>query len=309
MGIGLKTFVYRSSQYEKIAEFNKCQPEYKNLDNRKLVGYIAEALNERIRLAHRTYSLQDSVYHCVARKAGSFLVYETSMEEIDLNTITNIQPSLKGNTIGFLAGREKYRFNQSKSTLFKQFHPPEHNKCFEIPVNILEDPYQTVLHLLDRLPDDYSSKPETIILPLFSSTKTNNFVPEKSGLNQWNAKGRPRDLNEIYIPIPLWIHRSFPHFFPGRRTPFSLFLPDGAKLLVAICQDNGKALMSNPNKELGQWLLRRVLNLADGELLTYDKLLRIGIDSVAISKNIDGAYTIDFKATGTYEKFRQFHDL
>ena len=39
-----------------------------------------------------------------------------------------------------------------------------------------------------------------IILPLYS-VRDNN-VPTKSGLNQWNAAGRKRHPNEVYIPIP-----------------------------------------------------------------------------------------------------------
>ena len=61
--------------------------------------------------------------------------------------------------------------------------------------------------------------------------------------------------------------------------------------------------MSNPNKALGQWLLRQVLRLAEGELLTYDMLVQKGIDSIEISKNTDGSYNINFKQLGTYEDF------
>src|SRR5450830_1205555 len=98
----------------------------------------------------------------------------------------------------------------------------------------------------------------------------------KSSLNQWNASGRPRNNNEIYIRIPKLIHEKFSKFFPSRYKEFKLILPNKKELSAKICQDNGKALMSNPNSALGQWLLRDVLNLKMGELLTYEKLEDIG---------------------------------
>ena len=51
--------------------------------------------------------------------------------------------------------------------------------------------------------------------------------------------------------------------------------------------------MSDPNKDLGKWILRDVLQLQPGEVLTYKKLLEIGIDSVVFTKRFD-IYSIDF---------------
>ncbi len=98
---------------------------------------------------------------------------------------------------------------------------------------------------------------------------------------------------------------SLSKFFPDRDTPFNLILPDNNKniLSVKVCQDGGKALMSNPNKDLGKWLLRKVLRLQAYQLLTYDVLMQKGIDSIEISKNTDGSYNINFKELGTYEEF------
>lgn len=130
-------------------------------------------------------------------------------------------------------------------------------------------------------------------------------MPEKSGLNQWNAAGRRRDVNEIYIPIPAWIHVSFPDFFPEREESFRLILPNGNELSAKLCQAGSKALMSNPNLELGKWLLREVMNLKEKELLTYEKLQVIGIDSVEVYKISDKVYKIDFRPMGTYDEFAE----
>ena len=128
-------------------------------------------------------------------------------------------------------------------------------------------------------------------------------MPEKSGLNQWNAAGRARDPDEIYIPIPAWIHKKFPNFFPDRDKPFELTLPDRNILTAKVCQDNSKALMTNPNASLGKWLLRDVLNLRLKELLTYEKLQAIGLDTVVVYKIDNKHYDIDFTRIGSYENF------
>ena len=65
--------------------------------------------------------------------------------------------------------------------------------------------------------------------------------------------------------------------------------------------------MSNPNLALGKWLLRDVMELAEGELLTYEKLAVLGLDSVIIYKNSEGNYSINFTEVGTYDTFLEIH--
>ena len=60
--------------------------------------------------------------------------------------------------------------------------------------------------------------------------------------------------------------------------------------------------MSNPNKELGKWLLRDVLHLDERHLLTYDELLAKGIDSVIFWKRDDANFTCDFVDSETLEE-------
>lgn len=52
--------------------------------------------------------------------------------------------------------------------------------------------------------------------------------------------------------------------------------------------------MSNPNKDLGKWLLRDVLHLSEGELVTMDMLDNLGINAVMFTKKDKGKYSIDF---------------
>ena len=135
---------------------------------------------------------------------------------------------------------------------------------------------------------------QTIYLPLYGR---NNIVYESSGLNQWNAKGRARNANEVYIPVPASIHKIHPSFFPDREQPFNLKLPNGKTIQSKICQDGGKALMSYSNRELGQWILRDVLKLKEGELVTYN-MLQILIDKIG-----DENYEINFASSGSFENF------
>ena len=140
----------------------------------------------------------------------------------------------------------------------------------------------------------------TIFLPLYGRNQT---VFNKSGLNQWNAGGRDRHHNEVYIPVPIVIHQLFPDFFPNRDTSFSLKFPDGEIVDAKICQENGKALMTHSNRKLGKLILRDGLKLEIGELASYDKLQLLGIDSVRIDKTNDLNFEINFSQNGSFEDF------
>ena len=105
-----------------------------------------------------------------------------------------------------------------------------------------------------------------VVLPLYGIKKNEKFVFGKSGLNQWNAGGRKRDFGEVYISIPINIHNHFPNFVPGRDELFELKIPTGEKFSAKVCQDNSKALMTNPNKALSDWLLRKIFQVKEGEL-------------------------------------------
>ncbi|MCX6051104.1 MAG: NgoFVII family restriction endonuclease [Campylobacterales bacterium] len=174
---------------------------------------------------------------------------------------------------------------------------------YEFPIEILENPLDVLFQCLSSTNNSIiSDEPinQTIYLPLYGKE---HIVYEKSGLNQWNAQGRIRDPNEVYIPIPAIIHKNYPSFFPNRDKPFNLQLPNGKTMQSKICQDGGKALMSYSNRELGQWILRDVLRLHEGELLTYEKLQILGVDSVRIDKINDFTYEINFASSGSYDRF------
>lgn len=296
-GIGIKTFL-ENSHYQKIAEFNKEAPLYRNLEEKEKVMKIASLRNERIAVTMRTYALDKMIYHCIIRaEQGRIYVFEELMHAIDIDSIKII--SSDENSIVFSDKFENYRFYYPKSTLFKAFDP--NNVFLKMNIDIIKDPLELIEEALGKMDIDVFKNMETIeetptiILPLHSHNSVRgNFVAEKSGLNQWNARGRPRNPDEVYIPYPKSLHNKYPAFFPPRDQPFTMLLPDGKTIKMKICQEGDKALMSNPNKDLGKWLLRDVLALKPNELLTYDKLLECGIDSVIIKKMKEGVYSMDF---------------
>jgi len=303
IGFGIKTFLHKNGKsFEKVAEFNSDHSLFRALGTEEKIKKIAELRNERIETTKRIFGLEQIIYHCITRQVGKILVYETPAPLIKIDEIKDLKAN--GNTIQFSDPSAEYSFNVAKSTLYKRFITPE-NVLLEVPVRILEDPFDEIEKLITEAGLIFAPikvQPH-VFLPLYSTRGGDKKVSEKSGLNQWNASGRPRDPNEIYIPIPAWLHRKFPNFFPPRDQAFELTLPDRATMSAKVCQDNSKALMSNPNSALGKWLLRDVLNLPEREMLTYDKLQAIGLDTVVIYKTDHETYDIDFTRIGSYKMF------
>lgn len=147
-----------------------------------------------------------------------------------------------------------------------------------------------------------------IYLPLYSDR--DNTVHPKSGLNAWNASSKnpnspnpkPRPTDEVYIPIPKWVHEHFPYFFgfdaldPTQQSAssnsFYLHSPIG-KWDAIVTQENSKGLETNPQSDLGKWILRDILKLPYGTVLTMDMLNRKEIDSVKITKIDNSNFRIE----------------
>lgn len=304
LGVGLKTFICTSSSsLEKVAEFNTLSSELSLIKGIDLARKLAILRNERIALAQRLYGLEKGCYHIVARRKSELLLFETDYSAINVGTISDIKDTRSG--LQFTDGINEYSFNRSKSTLYRRFVVPQNT--FRLPIDIIEDPYTFLLDVLSTHSRDIISESnnvdEFVILPLYSTQKNEKLVPEKSGLNQWNARGRKRDLGEVYVPIPQAIHNKYPTFFPPRSTMFTLQIPTGECFVAKVCQQGGKALMTNPNKSLSDWLLRRVFSVEEGELLTYARMNLLGFDSVIVYKDSEDRYRIDKAPIGSYERF------
>lgn len=305
IGIGIKTFVCPSnSKIEKIAEFDKKNSELKNLNINKFVIKLSELRNERINFSNRIYKIEKSYYHCIARKKSALVIFNTNYDLVNIDKINII--SKDNASVKFKDNINEYSYNYAKSTLFKKFIIPQNHKIIDI--QIIDNPLDLILKIFEEYNKfEITETKDFVILPLYSYDKNKNenkkYVPEKSGLNQWNAGGRVRKYGEVYIPIPAEIRKLKIGFFPERDKIFNLEIPSGIKLKAKICQDNGKALMTNPNIALANWLLKDVLQLKERELLTYKKLEIIGIDSVKIEKIDNENYKIYFSKIGSYENF------
>ncbi len=310
-GIGLKTFHENNGKtMQKIAEFNKARNIYKQYlsDHKKLVLEIAKMRNKRIDATKAVHGVNDILYHCVSRKQGELLVFEQNMNVIDIDKIKVSKSAGNANIIYFSDNKDEYSFNISKSTLFKRFCTP--SSCIKIAVKIISDPFELLSAFFhdNKTAGIIPKQRQSVMLPLYSASK-GKIVSEKSGLNQWNAGGRDRKEREVYIPIPSWIHQSFNGFFTGRDVPFKLKLPNGKIIDAKICQDNEKALMSNPNTDLGEWILGEILKIPSGKLVTYKLLEEIGIDSVEVEKVSDKLFAIYFKSLDSYKDFAEQYKL
>jgi hypothetical protein len=305
VGVGLKTFLIGNGRtFQKIAEFNRQRSEYTNESRIDIAKKVSQLRNHRINFTRRTYELDHSIYHCVVRDEGVFKIFEEPMDLIQIDKIKLLRS--KSSSIIFTDGLHEYNFNVSKSTLLKRFVTC--NFLYSFPVAVLDDPFKFLEINKEvsisnvTLTTDYKNSKiiDTLYLPLYGRDKV---VGERSALNQWNAKGRKRDVNEAYISVPALVHKLKPGFFPVRDESFNLVLPNKKTLKSKLCQDGSKALMSHSNKELGKWILRDVLNLEERELLSYEKLIEIGVDSVRIDKFYNNSYSINFAKIDSYESF------
>lgn len=315
IGIGLKTWT--GSDDQKIAEFGKLKRSYEGLSGTDLVRRIAEYRNERIRVTKKLHGIDDMYYHVVKRVPQAMQILECAFDPIDTSNIKIETSKGNDNNTYFRDGKHEYHFSTSKNTLYMIFDSLE--KLDEFPIEILDDPYSLLMSMFTTnvteatasgLKTSNITGSQKLCLPLYSVNKNGKFVAEKSGLNQWNASGRLRNADELYIPYNKRDRERMPDFFPSRDTPFTLHLPDGTEISAKVCQEAdknnpaiGKAIMSNPNKVLGKWLLRDVFELSEKTIVTYEMLEKFGVDSVVFTKNFEGDYSVDFSEIGTYEDY------
>lgn len=120
-------------------------------------------------------------------------------------------------------------------------------------------------------------------------------VMYNESLRQEIAKLVYRPMDEMYIPIPnaKKFHQQHPNFFgplskTGSSQPFTLtFQPSGDSVKAQVRQQAGKAIQSIGNQGiLGQWILRKVFQLAPYEPLTEKRLEEVGINAIRLTKKM-----------------------
>ena len=346
VGVGLKTWVGRDDQ--KVAEFGRLRPQYEHLTGIELIRAIAEYRNARIRTTMNAHGLTEMIYHIVKRVPQAMKIYEIAFDPINIDGIVIDETRGNANNTYFTDGNHTYHFSTSKNTLYMIFDDMVLMDSFEVnilddPYEVLKNllpkhvdyvietdgmdlTYQTFVVSGDTVGiRDFHPERNQVCLRLYSTKSDGTkFVGEKSGLNQWNGVRTsnrtrkdgtivhietPRDENELYIPYPAEDRRRTEGFFPPRDIDFDLLLPDGEWIKAKVCQSDGKAIMSNPNNKLGQWLLRAVFELPVGTPVTYDMLRVFNVDCVVFTKISDGKYSINFGTLGTYEKFYGLNDV
>lgn len=322
IGIGLKTWIHtRDKTFQKVAEFNKVAPtEFAPLiedkDYKTLIYRVAEFRNERINLDKRQYYTKNDIYHNVTRDDKTMNIVETSYNLIQLDSLKLLKQN--GKSFTFTDGLNLYKYYSSKSVLLKEFDASQSKILERIPIIQFEDPFE-LLRTIELPQEDEKQQRDTeiIFLPIYSDRSMK--VEEKSGFNAWNAasknkgSGQLRPTYEAYITIPKWIHQINPFFFGfnalnreerNAASPFSLHLPDGREIKAIITQDNGKSLQTNPQAVLGEWILHDVLNLQPRELLTMDHLIKLGVDSLKITKIDNKNFKIELAETYAFENWK-----
>lgn len=332
--VGVKTFVAGKNakhKKEKIAEFSQENIKLiQNLDFEDAVKEIAKWRNLRVLsdTKQKGLDINKAIYHCLVRRPGEIFIHEEPYPLIKEDKIFPLTSSGakadKFTGLHFSDGENSYTFLKSKSTLTKKFEFSKGFNSKSIPIEILEDPITALQGLLKKSPriwtpdsineeverSDLIAGKDYVVLPLYSNTKKlGKKVYESSGINQWNAKGRVRSFGEAYIPIQSLIHKNknTKNFFPSKDTKFQLSLPNKALLSAKICQAGGKALMSDPNTALGNYLFS-VIDAGGHHkkslmVFTYKDLLEIGKDSVVIYKDGPLKYRLEFSNIGSYEEF------
>jgi hypothetical protein len=343
IAVGVKTFTIKkksSYSYEKVQEFTALagKGQLGKMKDKDLVLAISKERNRRVLLESASFNVdpKKSLYHCLIRREGEAVVHEEPYPIIDVNKIKPLSPGgksitkfgTKSRNVHFHDGHNYYRYSRAKNVLLKRFDIKDGVNWKPVPIPITEDVFSQLFEnvigatvtpdmKITGLFEDPPQVPgvDYVILPLYSIKSGDKEVPAKSGLNQWNAAGRPRKFGEAYIPVPSDIHKNCKGFFPIGKN-FKLFLPNTKEPANAsLCQSGYKALMTNPNDELCKWIFKVIdpkfspsmYNKAPSRKpFTYAELETAGYDSVRVSKSSGPerkGYEIQFEAIGAYEDF------
>lgn len=345
IGVGVKTFItdnHLISKSEKVAEFTRHASlgEFDGLDHYGKAIKSAELRNNRISSDANEYSIDinKSIYHCLVRTNSGAIIHEEPYELVNTsqikptdsrgNEISNFVTDSGGHTY-FSDGKSSYCFNRSKNVLYKKFDLNQFKNSEIINLEIFDDIFERILKwtnlttgsLNNQLPTlkfiehdvPLTAGENFVVLPLYGTSYKEKEVQPKSGINQWNASGRERQFGESYIPIPIIIHQKYPDFFPERDKRFRMKLPNGKIISAKVCQDNNKALMSDPNTDLCDWLYN-VIDINKNESMkrfiekrpyTYQDLKKVGKDSVRVIKvsNKDYQYELESTDLGSFDDF------
>lgn len=277
--------------------------DYIDIDNLSLIENRGNVNNTYFTDGHHTY-------HFSVSKNTLYMIFE-DMELLDSFEVEIMNDPYKF-LMSLMYGEEESEMTAPIREVIKQAEP------VKLP--------QVCLRLYSSRPDGRKFVADKSGLNQWNGIRTANRKLKDGTVVHIEKK---RDPNELYIPYPAEDRRNTPDFFPPRDTDFRLRLPDGNIISAKVCQEaykkmsderyqtlsaeeklaedrrrnEGKAIMSNPNNVLGEWLLRNVFELPEGTVVTYAMLQKFGIDSVVFTKHGELDYSVDFAEVGTYEDF------
>jgi len=341
IGVGVKTFRVHSRKSkvktEKVAEFTRDANRnvFAALNTFELVQKVASLRNARMvaDAVLRGIDIEKSMYHCLVRTSQGLIIHEEPYELINLEGIKRRDVKEKNGILRFTDGLSSYSFSKAKNTLSKTFELQSRGvNSTPIVVEAIADVFSllddrgflNVLLERSRIPDYIWIEPgeDFVILPLYKTGSGYGDVGVASGLNAMFASdvNRARTKLEMYIPVPAAVrnlpkqHKIAEEFFPTGKTRFEIELGDGQIGTARFVQGDRKALMSNPNAFLGNWLGAAIdgslevakSRLVSKRLYTRDDLERIGKDSVKVSKvatHTGYRYLLKLMPVGSYEDF------
>lgn len=351
IGVGIKTFALQNkgakSKMEKVQELTRIagRGDLDRLPPERLALRVSEIRNKSIKSDSNQFGvdISKSIYHCLIRLGDDAYIHEQPYPLIDLE---NLRPAnTRGkvlrrwskaksrSTIHFSDGKHHYSYHTSKNTLSMRFEFPDLLTGRRLDMTRIPDIWDVLdagqlFSAFGDQPQKETSKPlknvaskgkpgiDYVVLPLYSLRKEGKRVEKKSGINFWNAGGRKRKYGEAYIPVPKAVHDVASGFFPRVGKYFLIQLPDrSSPVRASLCQENGKALMSEKNNELCQWLYK-VLDPDISEdafkrpprrqPFEYNDLIEIGSDCIVVTKihsKPSPTFSIELGALGDYEKF------
>lgn len=153
---------------------------------------------------------------------------------------------------------------------------------------IPKDP-QLLQHGIEMCEKYSSSRLSYCRIRLTTGSGDRERVPHASGLNWGQRPGR--EPNQAYLPVSVDIQRE--QFFPDVGITFVLKTDDGHEFICKRAQQNGKAIHSENNSDLGRYFRQR-LGVTPGGLVSMGHLLKFGRTSVDIYKICEREFLMDF---------------
>jgi len=323
-GIAIKTFNKKSLfQFEKISQFKGKENKIDDSISKRpilIARHISHLFNERLTLSMYVNDVTRFFYHVILRNQNEFDVLEFPFTKIEIRKIKFAEgiPNTgrtKWSIINFSDDNNSFKFSCSDQQLWLNFKNPEklRFKCLSKirrPLDFISRAFERRLNR-ENFPE-YSEAP-FFVLPLYSTDKNNNkYVELCSGINQWNSTPRQsqarRNFFEVYIPFNKNVRTKTRRFFPEKGIPFYLALPDGQVHIAKITSGDkfGKGIYTNPNRQLGLWLLRNIRGgLKNNIPITYNHLETFASDCVIFFKFPKRLYEIFFAPLGFFEEFQR----